>query len=146
MNVQNMGNDRLVTYQEATEFLGYSPSMLEYAEVMNRLVPSVVLEQNGERMYRVGDLKEYKRRWRNPLGLTLQDIAERYIVEQFQARSALTGKRNIEPIGQRSQAFAWAEDDVEMVAALEGWRRRKPETATPVLARPLPPERVSPAP
>lgn len=144
MNFATLGADRLVTYQEATEFLGYSPSMLEYAEKMGRLEPAVTLDQNGERMYRMGDLRAYNKRWRNPPGLTLQDIVGRYNVTQFQARFSMTGKRNVEPVGVRGQTFVWTEEDVEMVAALDGWERRKTETATPLLEHPLPPEKVGP--
>lgn len=143
--LRTMGDDRLVTYMEATVFLNYSTQMLEYLERTGKLVPTVVLDPTGERMYTLGDLREYRDKYRRTDGLTMQEVMAKYGVTQDTVRWHFNKKRHLRPIGMRGHGFVYSHEDVEMVAHLESWIEARPHHPVPVLTRPLPRVKVGPS-
>lgn len=134
---RRLSDDRHVTYDEAVEFLGYSSQMLEYLQQEGRLVAEIVLEGNGERLYSMRQLRQYRRLYIEPSGLTMEQVAEKYGVTRDMVYHHFKIKRQIPLSGQRNHLEFYSEKDAEMVARAEGWIEERIHTEAPLLTAPL---------
>lgn len=134
---RHMADDRHVTQMEATEFLGYSPQMLEKLLSNGKLVPEIIVGRSEERLYSMKQLREYRAKYINPEGMGLAGIAVEYGITHSTAYYHFCVKRKIEPVGWKSNEAIYSYEDIRMIAKAEMWVKGVVHKEAPQLIQPL---------